>query len=150
MRRIIVCEPPQLVGDVEDAVNSMLPRLTKAAFAAVFLSMLRNLEKATAIEFAIYTVEIRLAFEIRKANRVVHREWMTGMYDDHHLLAEQRHDVETFVRVLTWKAIDRDLEVASQEAGVELPCTCIGQFEFYPRVARMERAKQFDELVWRN
>ncbi len=37
MRRIIVCEPPQLVGDVEDAVNSMLPRLTKAAFAAVFL-----------------------------------------------------------------------------------------------------------------
>lgn len=38
MRRIIICEPPQLVRDVEDAVNSMLPQLTaKAAFAAVFL-----------------------------------------------------------------------------------------------------------------
>src|SRR5215831_10804767 len=37
------------------------------------------IEKATAIEFAIYTVEIGLALQIRKANPIVHRERMTGM-----------------------------------------------------------------------
>jgi len=40
------------------------------------------------------------------------------MDHDHHLLAKQRHDVEAFVRFLTGETVDRNLEIAFQEAGV--------------------------------
>ncbi len=94
-----------------------------------------TVEQATAIKFAIDAVEIRLALKIRKANRISLRERMTGMDDDHHLLAEERHDVEAFIRLLPGKTVDRNLKIALQKARVELPCARIGQFQFYSRVA---------------
>lgn len=69
-----------------------------------------TVEEAAAVEFAVDAVEVGLALEIRKANRVAECKWMTLMDDD--LLAEQRHDMDAFVGFLAGKTIDRNLEVA--------------------------------------
>jgi len=71
-----------------------------------------TVEKAAAVEFAVDAAEVGLALEIRKANRVAKCKWMTRMDDDHHLLAEQRHDMDAFVGFLAGKTVDRNLKVA--------------------------------------
>jgi len=97
--------------------------------------MLSNRRTSYSIKFAIDAVEIRLALKIRKPNRISFRERMTGMDDDHHLLAEQRHDMEAFILLLPGKTVDRNLKIALEKARVELPSARVGQFQFYSRVA---------------
>src|SRR5438067_10533478 len=102
------------------------------------------------VEFAVHPVETVSAVEILWTDRIVIGQRMRRWQHDHHLLPEQRHEVQVFIFGAVRQAIDRDLQLAFGQPTIELAGAGIDNRELDTRMTDRNRTDKLDELSGRN
>jgi hypothetical protein len=93
-------------------------------------------------------MDVALVIKIPDPDRGSVRQAMAVAYGNQDLFTKQRHGVGAFVGLTARKTVDGNLKTAIEKLFLQLPGVRVTELQLYPRMVRLDRADERDDLVW--